>query len=200
MRTMQIENNTWHIFEFSKPFLTDLDDRSGAVFDFFVEQLNHWTYTLGDDIRYYISTTSLGKSLTFQIEKNLSEQNRCWLNLIKNGNNTLGVVLLSERNHEPIFENENERPLKKIYIDDIVVNPDLLSRGIGKEILGTILDDLKLITGIEQIDGIYCSIKEDNERSLGLFKKFGFVGTGIKKYGMETFFRSMDKPDKARTK
>ena len=151
-----------------------------------------WTYTIGDDIRYFISTKPLGNALVYQIEKNLTEQNRCFLDVVCENDEIVGVVLLSERTDE-LFNFEKDKPMKKIFVDDIVVNPYLFDKGIGSRILSDVLGNMSTLAGAEDVCGVYCNIKQDNKRSFGLFKKYGFAGTGIKKYGSEIFFKPIDK-------
>ena len=192
MRQLQKGNTIWHIFDFNKPFLdSNFDDESGHAFDAFGEKLNEWSHD--DDIRYFISTGSLANNLTFQIEKNLSEQNQCWLCIITQSNDVVGAVLISKRDHEQIKNVEGET---RIFVDDIVVNPKYQNQGIGSNILTDLIEGMPKITEIHNIDYVYASIKEDNSRSKKVFEKNGFSGTDIVHYSNRIFYKPISKPPK----
>lgn len=56
----------------------------------------------------------------------------------------------------------------RVYISGLVVHPDFQGRGIGREVIGVVLEKLKDTKRMEIV------VHPENERALNMYKSFGF--------------------------
>ncbi len=119
--------------------------------------------------------------LTTPQELNLSiAQEKLWIN--NHAENESSLLLLAEINKKPVaicnLTVASKNKQKHLAVLGISISEKWQNKGIGKEMINTIIKHAKEIPTLEIIQ---LSVSEDNKRAIHLYKQLGFVKEGIQK-------------------
>ena len=139
-------------------------------------QLNSW---VSENIDYFITSLYLSSLGNFICDKlittyhlNINKAQNMYLLLAYDDNNLIGVVILSDKEHDISDDFKLNDSKNNLIIDYIIVNPEYQNMGIGTRMIKSIQANQKVLG--KSTEGITTVIDNENTHSQRAFLKNNF--------------------------